>query len=121
MDSAKLILTQSVCPPVPLEQLEASKLSHTSEEKKIQVAKDFESILLNKLLGEMQNTVGSWGFEKDSAFKQVQGIFSMFLSRDIANNGGIGLWRDIYGFLTNTDQTNTMPWDRCKPGHVGVL
>lgn len=107
MDSAKLILTQSVAPPVPLEQLEAPKLNDASEERKMQVAKDFESILLHKLLGEMQNTIGDWGFEKDGPFKQVQGMFCMFLARDVANNGGIGLWKDIYGFLTNADHTNT--------------
>ena len=67
----------------------------------------FESILLNKVLDEMQNTIGDWGFEKDGPFRQVKGIFYMFLGRDIANNGGIGLWKNIYEFLTSADHTNT--------------
>lgn len=107
MDSAKLILTKPVGPPVPLGQLETSRLNSVSEEEKKQIAKDFESILLNKLFDEMQNTIGDWGFEKDGPFKQVQGIFYLFLARDVANNGGIGLWKDIYGFLTNADHANT--------------
>ena len=107
MDSAKLILTEPVSPPVPLELLQKSGLKNVSEEKRKQIAKDFESVLLNKMLDQMKNTIGDWGFEKDGPSNQVQGIFWMFLSRDIANNGGIGLWKDIHQFLTNADQANT--------------
>ncbi|MHC4425028.1 MAG: hypothetical protein ACYSYV_02900 [Planctomycetota bacterium] len=107
MNSAKLILSEPVSPPVPLEHLDKSRLSSASEEKKKQIAKDFESVLLNKLLDEMKNTIGDWGFDKDGPSKQVQGIFWLYLAGDIANNGGIGLWKDIYQFLTNADQANT--------------
>lgn len=107
MDSAKLILTESVSPPVLLKHLDGSKLDGVSEEKKKQIAKDFESVLLNKLLDEMKNTIGNWGFDKDGPSRQVQGIFWLFLSRDVANNGGIGLWKDIYQFLINADQAGT--------------
>jgi Rod binding domain-containing protein len=107
MDNAKLILTEPVSPPVPLELLQKSGLKNASEEKKKQIAKDFESVLLNKMLDEMKNTIGSWGFEKDGPSEQVQGIFWMYLARDMANNGGIGLWKDIHQFLTNADRTNT--------------
>jgi len=30
----------------------------------------------------------------------------MFLARDVAGNGGIGLWKDIYSFLNNSNQAN---------------
>ncbi len=64
----------------------------------------------------MKNTIGDWGFDKDGASKQIQGIFWLYLARDIANNGGFGLWKDIYKFLTDADQANpaTQPLD----GHV---
>ncbi|MGD8500330.1 MAG: hypothetical protein PVJ86_06765 [Phycisphaerales bacterium] len=107
MENAKLILSEPVSPPVPLEHLDQSRLGSASEEKKRQIAKDFESVLLNKLLDEMKNTIGDWGFDKDGPSKQVQGIFWLYLASDIANNGGIGLWKDIYQFLTNVDQANT--------------
>ncbi len=107
MDSAKLILTEPVSPPMPLEHLQKSGLKNVSEEKRKQIAKDFESVLINKMLDEMKNTIGDWGFEKDGPSNQVQGIFWMFLSRDIANNGGLGLWKDIHQFLTNADKANT--------------
>jgi Rod binding domain-containing protein len=108
MDSVKLILTQPVSPPVPLENLSGTtEIDGASEEKKKQIAKDFESVLINRLLDEMKNTIGEWGFDKDGTTKQVQGIFWLYLARDIANNGGFGLWKDIYKFLTNSDQANT--------------
>jgi len=116
MDSAKLILTEPVLPPAPLEHLDKSRLDNVSEEKKKQIAKDFESVLLNKLLDAMKNTIGDWGFEKDGASGQVQGLFWLYLARDIANNGGIGLWKDIYQFLTNAENASTA--GNSVDGHV---
>jgi len=119
MDSAKLILTGDVSPPTPLEfwgempfykkiaKWEAGEINDMSEEKKKQVAKDFESVFINKLLDEMKNTIGEWGFEQDGVSKQIQGMFSIYLSEHIANNGGFGLWRDIYRFLTDLGQPKT--------------
>ena len=119
MDSTKLILTGAVPPPSLPEDLsgnlfykkiakwEPGKIDGVSEERKKQIAKDFESVLINKLLDEMKNTIGDWGFDEDETSKQVQGIFWLYLARDIANNGGFGMWKDIYQFLTNPDQANT--------------
>jgi Rod binding domain-containing protein len=106
MDSAKLILTEPVLPPAPLEHLQQSQLKNVSEEKRMQTAKDFESVLINKMLDEMKNTIGSWGFEKDGPSDQVQGIFWLYLARDIGNNGGVGLWKDIYQFMTDAGRSN---------------
>jgi len=103
MNSAKLILTEPVSPPAPLEHLQQSELKNLSEEKRKQIAKDFESVLIGKMLDEMKNSIGSWGFEKDGPSNQIQGIFWLYLARDIGNNGGIGLWKDIYQFMSNTD------------------
>ena len=119
MDSVKLILTEAVLPPVPLEhlsggplyekiaKLEPGEINGMSEEKKKQVAKDFESVFINKLLDEMKGAVGEWGFEKDGVSKQIQGMFSLYLSQHIANSGGFGLWKEIYQFLTGLGQAKT--------------
>ncbi|MHC4482151.1 MAG: hypothetical protein ACYSW4_01240 [Planctomycetota bacterium] len=119
MDSTKLILTEPVLPPAFLEHLgripfrkpaaslESGEADGSSEAKKKQIAKDFESILLSKLLDEMKNTIGDWGFDKEGVSKQVQGIFWLYLARDIADKGGFGLWKDIYQFLTEFDNTST--------------
>jgi Rod binding domain-containing protein len=107
MDIANLILTEPVAAPAQLEHLDKSRLDSATDEKKKQVAKDFESVLLNKLFDQMSKTIGNWGFEKDGASEQIQGIFWLYLSQDIANNGGMGLWKNIYKSLTPSDQTNT--------------
>ncbi len=108
MDGAELILTEPVSPPAPLEYLDESRLNNASEAEKKRIAKDFESLLLSKLLDAMRNTIGDWGFDKDGASEQVQGIFWLYLAREMADNGGIGLWKDIHQFLTNADHTNTV-------------
>ncbi|UCC98603.1 MAG: hypothetical protein JSW66_01660 [Phycisphaerales bacterium] len=104
MDSANLILTQPVPPPSPLEHVSKLDIDRLSDQKKRQIARDFESILINKVLDQMKNTIGDWGFEKDGSSAQVQGIFWLYLAQDIGNNGGMGLWKDIYQFLAGNDQ-----------------
>ena len=118
MDSTELILTNKVSPPSPLVNwdisqscpkittCDPSKIDEFSDEKKRQIAKDFESILVHKLLEEMKNTIGDWGFDKDGMSKQVQGIFWLHLAYDIANKGGLGLWKDVYEFLTQSERAN---------------
>jgi len=104
MDSAKLILTDLISLPTPLRNL--NKVDGVPEQKKEQIAKDFESILLSQLLDEMKSSIGDWGFEESAASEQIQGIFWLYLGRHLANNGGLGMWRDIYQTLPNPEQTN---------------
>ena len=102
MDISKMLLTGNVAPPAVLEQ--AKNIDTVSEKKKEQVAKDFESVFISKIVDQMSKTIGEWGFEKDAASKQTQGIFWLYLARDMANNGGFGLWKDIKELLDSSDQ-----------------
>ena len=104
MDSAHLILTGAVSPPIPLKETE--KIEGAGEAKKKQFAKDFESVFINKLLDERQNTIGDWDDEKDGASKQIDGLFWLHLARDIADKGGFGMWKDIYQFLADSENKN---------------
>ena len=103
MDGPELILRDSVAPPTPLPDM--GRISGASELRKQQVAKDFESVLIDRLLGQMKNTIGDWGFERDGTSKQVDGIFWSGLARGIADQGGFGLWKDIYKFMSGADST----------------
>lgn len=107
MDIAKMMMIGNVTPASPLENVTAERAGGLDDEKKKQLAKDFESVFVHKLLDEMNNTVGDWGLEKDSMHKQVQGIFSLYMARDIAKNGGLGMWKDIYQFFGDIDKTKT--------------
>ena len=84
---------------------EPGKIDEYSKEKKEQIAKNFESVLIHKLLEEMKNTIEDWGFGEDKASEQVKGIFWMYLAQDIADKGGFGLWKDVYELLTKAEGT----------------
>jgi hypothetical protein len=78
-----------------------------SDEQKQQAAKDFESVLLTKLFDQVQESIGGWGGldEEDGAASQVHGLFWLYLARDVADKGGLGLWKDIYQHLTQMEGT----------------
>ncbi len=118
MDSADLILTGNISIPAPLRNL--NKADGIPEHKKEQVAKNFESILLGKLLDEMKSSIGNWGFEKSPASEQIQGIFWLYLSSHLADNGGLGMWKDIYKTLNNPDHTNKNDESEPKTQNAGI-
>ena len=69
-------------------------------------AKDFESVLLHKLMEEMARTVPDSGLLTSGVSKQVRGIFWLYLAQEVADGGGLGLWRDIQRYTTGQSQTD---------------
>ncbi len=59
-------------------------------------AQDFESVLLHRLMEEMSRTIGHDELLSGPEMQQVQGIFWMHLAEDLADKGGMGLWKEIY-------------------------
>jgi Rod binding domain-containing protein len=76
-----------------------------ADQKKQQVAKDVESVLLSHLFEQVQQTMSSLDPEDEGTAQQVQGLFWMYLARDAADKGGVGLWKDIYQQLQRMDGT----------------
>ncbi len=74
-----------------------------SDEQKKRIAKDFESVLLTKLFDQVQESIGRWDLEEDGTSSQVQGLFWFCLAREVADKGGLGLWKDIYQQLPILD------------------
>jgi Rod binding domain-containing protein len=72
------------------------ELADSSDEKKKQLAKDFESVLLTKLFDQVRESIEDTGFDDDVASDQIKGLFWSYLAQDVANKGGFGLWHDIY-------------------------
>lgn len=66
----------------------------------VQTAKDFESVLLHKVMEEMRKTVPDSGLMEEGTTQQVQGIFWFHLAQEMANQGGVGLWKDLYRQMT---------------------
>ena len=75
-----------------------------NEQQKIEAAKGFESLLVSKLVDTMQQTVGQWGLEKDSAYGQIQGIFNHFLTDAVSEQGGLGLWKQLCSQFEQTTE-----------------
>lgn len=105
MDNLNLTLMNAASPQAALETLTPG--ASAEQAQKEQFAKDFESILIEKLLEEMKNTIGEWGFEQDGASKQVQGMFWMNLSKDLGKQGGLGIWKDIYQSIDSGQNKTT--------------
>ena len=58
-------------------------------------AKDFESVLLSKVLQEMDKTIPRSGLLEGGSMEQVRSMFWSFLARDMADKGGFGLWKQL--------------------------
>lgn len=68
-------------------------LSAKSAEK---AAKGFESVLLYKLLEEMKRTIPESGLLESGISEQVQDLFWYYLAQDLAEKGGLGIWRQLH-------------------------
>jgi hypothetical protein len=76
------------------------------EEKKKQIARDFESVLLTKVFDQVSDSIGQGSFDEDEgdgASQQVQGLFWLYLAQDVADKGGVGMWREIYQHFGDID------------------
>lgn len=110
MEISKLPFIDTVQKPGLLTQLKSAstgadgEVGAAGDAQKKQLAKDFESLLVGKVIDQMKETVGDWGFEEDGAGEQVRGLFWLYLARDVGEKGGFGLWKDIYRFFKDIEQ-----------------
>lgn len=74
-----------------LEQLEAA-------------AKNFEGIFVQQILKQMQETIENASFDPDdNAGKQVHSMYTTFMADAISQQGGFGMWEQIYDQLVQTE------------------
>jgi Rod binding domain-containing protein len=83
--------------------VEAVQNPSAEQQRRVRLAKDFESILMTRMLDEMKNTIGEWDDSEDAASQQMQGIFWMHLAQHVGGNGGIGLWKQIVQSMNQSD------------------
>jgi Rod binding domain-containing protein len=90
------------------DSVQSSGATSATDKRTEQAAKDFESVLLTKVLEGMENTVSQFSSEdKEAGSEQVKGLFTLFLARDMADKGGLGLWKDLNVFFKDMQKTNT--------------
>ena len=66
-------------------------------------AKDFESVLLHRVLNEMKNTIGESGLLDSAVTSQIQDIFWFYLAQELSDKGGLGLGSEIYSAMRRVD------------------
>jgi Rod binding domain-containing protein len=107
MDGDEMILNAPVTPPSLLVNADVgreklSAVNSADDRKTKQLAKDFESVLMTKLVDAMKDTVNQFDDEQeDGAGGQVKGLFWYYLAQDVADKGGLGLWKDLYRFFSD--------------------
>jgi Rod binding domain-containing protein len=103
-----------VSPGIP--QFDAS-IDYDEEEKK-KVAQDFESIFIHQLLETMKATIPDEESE-DVAAGQVKSMYWSFMADAISDQGGLGLWKDIYKSMPkDTDASNAQQGSEGLDGKV---
>lgn len=88
MDISEVALSQNLFKPVNSE-------INLEDEKNKEIARKFEGIFVRQLLEKMQQTIPE-DEEEDSSSKQIKSMFWSFLGDSIAENGGFGMWENIY-------------------------
>ena len=81
-------------------------IENATDAKKKHIAKEFESLLLGRILEQMNNTIGLLDDQDKAATGQIRGIFNMYLSKHISDSGGFGLWQDIYKSMSEIKPQN---------------
>ena len=106
---------------IPFQLLQAQKAElngpQPTEIKKIEkLARDFEGVLLHKMMDEMQKTIPDSGMFSSAATKQMKGLFWMFLSQSLSEKGGIGLSKQLtrdFAKMANLNQPAAVPKTEC--------
>lgn len=65
------------------------------DEQRKKVAKDFESIIIQQMMDTMKATIPEEESE-DCASGQIKSMYWAFMSQAVSDQGGMGLWKDIY-------------------------
>jgi Rod binding domain-containing protein len=108
LENIKLNLNSSVSESAISKHVKSS-VGSVEDERKKKIAKDFEGVLINKVMDEMQNTIPDSGLLEDETSKQTQSLFYMFLSQDVAAKGGFGFWKQIYEQMNTTQEQISPP------------
>ena len=118
MNGSDLLLAAPVMTPSALEttsgagltaktgSVQSNNTKSADDKKTERVAKDFESVFLTKVLDEMKNTIGNGLGEEEAGGEQIKGLFWLYLGRDMADKGGLGLWKDLSRFFKDMQKPN---------------
>ncbi len=113
MNNSDLLLTAPIMLPNTLQNASfkgiaaKGELNASDVKKTEKIARDFESVLLTKILDEMKNTIGNGLGDEEAGSEQIKGLFWLYLAGDMAQKGGLGLWKDLKSFFNDMQNTDT--------------
>jgi Rod binding domain-containing protein len=90
------LLTGAAAPATPARDGDAASIE--------KAAKDFESVLVTRMLEAMRQTVGDSGLLESAGSAQIDDLFWHYLGQEISQNGSLGLWKQI-GRQMGLDET----------------
>jgi len=86
-----------------LEGVTPEAVAEMEDLQKQKLAKDFESLLVTRLLNEVKASISASSFDEDAGSDQIHGMFWSFLAEDVSEKGGFGLWQEIYQNLKDME------------------
>lgn len=93
--------------PDPISQINTINPNNSEAAAQIirqaEVSKEFESLLLTRLLSEVGNAISSWDEPEDMAGQQIHGLFWWQLAEYVGKSGGLGLWTQILQQINQAD------------------
>lgn len=86
-----------------LSGIDESKMSSrlAEEKSKKEFARNYESLVLDKLFSSIQTSMTEGGFCEDAGASQINDMFWMFMSQAITQKGGTGLADQIYKSISS--------------------
>ena len=61
----------------------------------IEALKQFEGVLLHRLIGAMRESVPDGGLFEDPSGKQMQDLFWFQMTEEMTRQGGLGMWKQL--------------------------
>jgi Rod binding domain-containing protein len=58
-------------------------------------AKEFESLLVTRMISAMRESVPDSGLTEDAASGQMKDMFWHFMGEEIGSSGGLGVWKQV--------------------------
>jgi len=100
MDISELLVNQAAAGGQAGKTAEACGLQagadiDASDERRKKVARDFESVFIHEILKRMGDTIPGSDMA-DQSSKQIKSIYWSHMAQAIADEGGFGLWKNIY-------------------------
>jgi Rod binding domain-containing protein len=77
------------------------------QEKLKKVARDFESVFVHQVMSVMKDTVPD-DDQEDSSSEQIQGMYWSFMAQAVGEEGGIGMWKDLYSMMSRQQKAGSI-------------